>query len=772
MSSLEERERRVKEEERAIANQHYLADQRERAVAKREQKQQHLADQMRPLSFTEILKMVPKHYGQLLKVETRTDHQTTGTIANPIGKLCPAKLKKWVECPSLLRRTYHELQDLMLVAATDPKFTNRNFMEQLAENVNGIPIGSEADFQNFQVQFFEFFMRDLYHGWAELPQVKARFKLKENLSITSCGRTFQEELLTTRPRSELDQGERGEKPVKLFSDRFYYQYDRSVGGDPNGHLCLVEELKPPHKFPRSVWHLGLREIQLDDVMNKNTIPNDPDARGQQKATRDVAIVLTQCYGYMINGGCRYGCVEVGEVAVLLMIKDEDPATLFYHLVDRFGEATTEEPINPWASSLGQRFLLTLLAAEAGHKDQDWIAHYVSTMKTWIDPDEASPPPSPEVRAREPAYRGSTPKAKIENKQHQTRDRTRKRGGMGDYDGPADRRPTSQSPSPSGRDHKKCKIQGTTTGQPPRNPAYYKENTLHLAYCTQKCLKGLCDGMALDESCPNVGLHCPSTQESRFHPFSQAQLLLHVQTQLAESLVHGFTDLGLQGARSFVFKISSVSHGYTFIAKGTSPAFKPYLENEARVYDRLKPIQGDLTPVCLGSIDLVRPWIDLHVSITHMLLLSYGGKMIGYDAMRDKQERDQEQLVVSKLIELGVEHKDISGNNLLRNTETGRLMIIDFERSELGPLPSKRVKDENPPIKDEDSPIKDEDSSAQDENSPVKDENSPDKQAVGEMSGNASPSKQLSQEPSMDCLPTKASPGSQPTLETDQSSLPQ
>jgi len=61
-------------------------------------------------------------------------------------------------------------------------------------------------------------------------------------------------------------------------------------------------------------------------------------------------------------------------------------------------------------------------------------------------------------------------------------------------------------------------------------------------------------------------------------------------------------LGRQGARGALFQVSLVAYGYTFVSKATTARFVRELENEAKIYDYLHPIQGVRVPVFLGSVN--------------------------------------------------------------------------------------------------------------------------------------------------------------------------
>ena len=124
-----------------------------------------------------------------------------------------------------------------------------------------------------------------------------------------------------------------------------------------------------------------------------------------------------------------------------------------------------------------------------------------------------------------------------------------------------------------------------------------------------------------------------------------------------------------------------------IAKGIIPEFIADLQHKAAIYDRLSELQGIHVPVCLGGIDLHRPYYyDFRVRITHILLLSWAGESgrvgDGQTVGGTGQQRRVEELVesLSCIHRAGVLHGDIRADNIRWNAEAGRIMLIDFERS--------------------------------------------------------------------------------------------
>ena len=205
----------------------------------------------------------------------------------------------------------------------------------------------------------------------------------------------------------------------------------------------------------------------------------------------------------------------------------------------------------------------------------------------------------------------------------------------------------------------------------------------LPYCKPACLLGLAYGSNFDESCPNLELHRRGTP-STTHMFGKASFCTRVQDQLAEDLERGLTDLAMQGARGRVFKITLLSHGYTIVAKGTRDVFIPDLKHEARVYDHLRSLQGDMIPVYLGNIDLELPWWDIGYCIEHMLLLSWGGESI-HGRMSHDQNLEQ-QRIIERFLQLGVDHEDVRTPNTLWDEKNQKLVMIDFERSKMKATP--------------------------------------------------------------------------------------
>ena len=206
------------------------------------------------------------------------------------------------------------------------------------------------------------------------------------------------------------------------------------------------------------------------------------------------------------------------------------------------------------------------------------------------------------------------------------------------------------------------------------------------YCTPKCLGGLVAGGVLDKECPNVSLH-RGTDGDGHHPVGHAAWLGLLRKQLGQTLDEGFVPLGKQGARGVLFQVTLLVYGYTFVSKATTASFVRELEHEAKVYERLWPLQGVRVPVFLGAVDLREVgrtyYYDIQVHLIHFMLLSWGGSSLDEVDVDVSDRAKVKQEVVQSVRALhvhGVAHTDVREANVLLDKETGRVMVIDFEQA--------------------------------------------------------------------------------------------
>ncbi|KAK6854793.1 hypothetical protein PG995_009138 [Apiospora arundinis] len=171
---------------------------------------------------------------------------------------------------------------------------------------------------------------------------------------------------------------------------------------------------------------------------------------------------------------------------------------------------------------------------------------------------------------------------------------------------------------------------------------YRSRQQNDRYCTEECLRGLTlqTKTRLDENCPNVAAH-RHDGDGLHHRISHARFVTLLRDQLKRTLDDGIESLDKGGARGVLFKVTLLAYGYTFIGKGTVPAFIEDLEHEAKVYQALQPLQGKVTPIFLGAIDLRTIsrtyYYDFRVRVQYMMFLSWGGASLDSD-MRFREGR--------------------------------------------------------------------------------------------------------------------------------------
>ena len=210
------------------------------------------------------------------------------------------------------------------------------------------------------------------------------------------------------------------------------------------------------------------------------------------------------------------------------------------------------------------------------------------------------------------------------------------------------------------------------------------------YCTQKCLLGLVAGDILDEECPNVTLH-RGTDGDRRHQVDHAAWLGLLREQLGRTLDDGVVPLRKQGARGVLFQVTLLAYGYTFVSKATTVRFVRELEHEAKVYERLRPLQGVRVPVFLGAVDLREVgrtyYYNIEVHIIYLMLVLWGGLSLDEAEVSDKAKVKRGLVQsVRVLYAHGVAHTDVRDANVLWDEKTKRAMVIDFEQAVLAERP--------------------------------------------------------------------------------------
>ena len=472
------------------------------------------------------------------------------------------------------------------------------------------------------------------------------------------------------------------------------------------------EYKPPHKLPTSVLLAGLRDMDVPkEVVSRKTIPvkaEDLGAHFQYQAERWVAAAITQTFSYMIEHGLEYGYLGTGEAYVFLRVRDESPETVYYHLCIPKQELTEGTGWRPDSddenllhlTAVSQVFAFCLQALETKPRSQAW-REKARQLPPWKVNIEAILHEIPETVRKELVHSPYKPSIKRYRKGNFPRTPEIFRSRKADSKtfsscAPAlDSRQETGSPGSSdSEDDSGGPTPQPTPSKPPKQAASnvagkQKKGTgqgrtgQERQYCTQRCLKGIMDQEEFDDQCPNVLEHAREGTDHHHNLESQDFLWL-IQEQLAKDRDNDCYPLWIQGARGAMFKVSLASHGYTVAAKATVFAYVTDLKHEQVVYKCLRTLQGTHVPVCLGGVDLLKPYYHRGVELIHMMFMAWGGEPLGgCGQILGGVEEDVSQMAaegMEAMHALGVLHRDVATRNMLWNEECGRVMFVDFERS--------------------------------------------------------------------------------------------
>jgi hypothetical protein len=700
----QEADERAKDaEERAeLARRRAEDEQRNRQEA--ESRAQIEGKKTRATTFEEYIRACHTLLSKPLRIQTDKSLSTQGSITSPKNKPCPTLLKPWTDFPVRQQQLFETIYEY--IPRDAGLFSSTQYLTELGQDLCDRPLASEKDLEAYQRLAVE---RPTTHIISHLQQIEeARREL--NLSggiifenhantLSDSNEEVQQSLQDLRISSKGQASSSNPKPRNADQICVYKEADGTRS------LCMVVEYKPSHKL--SVFNLRAGLLRADngsmnipeDVINRIKIPTDPEEKFVYHSEWLVAAALTQTYSYMIENGLEYSKLVTGEADVFLQVKEDEPHTLYYHLAEPNieAEAHSEVDILLCRTAVAQTLTFCLMALDSKPRSQKWRNHALETACRAVIDHEAilrqipaeektlTPPPSV-FHARIHPFKRSPIML-----------RPRKPRKARNSCGSADIIVHGDPQSPSGSSDEtsdvetpskpRARTRQSDTGQirsVKSSPAAEESDVRHRQYCTQACLLGLVRKRPLDDACPNVNTH-RAYGAGNYHALRRKSLAKHVLRQLAENPDNGCEPLGKQGTRGALFRLTLESYGYTFVAKGTVMAFEAKLKHEGLVYQHLDKVQGELIPVYLGNISLVRPYfLDVGVRIVHMLLLSWAGEQARQDLLlaMGRDWAAEASRAVTKMLDCGVEHRDVRPPNVLWNTEIRNVVLVDFERSEI------------------------------------------------------------------------------------------
>ncbi|KAM4065625.1 hypothetical protein HRG_010646 [Hirsutella rhossiliensis] len=683
----------------------------------RREEAEELAASSRPQNLSQYLGAC--HSLQLaIDVVTKKSLTTQGDTTNPVGRIYPKRITPWDDFAARQQEIWTLLHasDSFVDKLTLPSLHQLQYVRSLLK-----PIRSELGLRDFERDVVENAVQKLVEGAHKDPLLRQSLGLAGTITFESHTNLASVEDGLSEPLQDLPPGSalvtprpsRGPRRLARGKGGQADQFCIYRTGDGVEVPALAIEYKAPHKLTVDELITGLElEIQLDrDVINQD------DQEGfDLSARRLAAAVVTQLFSYMIGKGIQYGYVCTGEAFVFLHIAD-DPSTVYCSVCvpnQDVADDYDDDGTRLQSTAVAQVLAFVLQALRTQQPPETWHdeAEMLGTWAIKFDDVLSKIPPS-DRKCKTP--RASPFKAQLwrgfDRSPVHTRSRTRARCKQQDSDGvgqPKDKdehSPSSSTLKPSsghrtaggggsasgrkqggqrGKQQQKQQqvqqqhrqLQGQKQHQP--SPPALKPSINTRPFCTSACLLGLAHGRPTDSKCPNAQDHGPA----HISPPEFLQLVRH-QLATDRGRDSDCTPLHLSGSRGSLFKVRLSSHGYTLVAKGVEGLDFACLQREQDIYDRLRPIQGKHIPVCLGTIDLVLPYYYNCGVYVHFMFLSWAGQPL---------HRSPEQLakmdvdtavgtIFKALHRLHVLHRDAEPRNMVYNAETGRLMVIDFERSE-------------------------------------------------------------------------------------------
>ncbi|OAA34931.1 Protein kinase-like domain protein [Cordyceps fumosorosea ARSEF 2679] len=736
----EQKLRKQAEQQRDEAKQRRdeAEQQRNEAEQQRNEAEQQLKRQTQNTTLLEFLDACHQHLFLGLDVQEDKESSTKGDPANAEQKLRPDHIREWTNFPREQAKIWKALMDADFV--TERHFTPLLVLEDNGKDLRQRSLSSELDLGYFERQTVETRVASVVKQLHKNPPLRETFQLKGDVAFENHANTLTDERipatdmsslslktgplrrsgrlaaksggtssLSAATRQESHQKPRQQRLARPKADQFCVYNKGSSERIP----AFIVEYKAPHKLSLAHIKAGLMDMDLDDIvrLQENETP-------EMICRRVVAAVITQAYSYMVTGGIPFGYLCTGEAFIYIHVKHEEPECAYYYLSvpkEDVGESTgwtadLDGDNRLHLTALGQVLAFTLRALQTTPRDSGWIKWAEAKLNRWEmvyddilgEIEEKDIPASdfkPSTRSRDRYLRMSPVK-------------TRARAMLASA---ASCDPSQHISSSDDDENSDERFDPNTPSRSPREPRAANSSSRRAAtkasrdtstrgavreYCTQNCLQGLKTQAPLDPTCPNVSVHGVNR-----HRLSLAALIRRLSKQFSPQDLHPDTQLGCKslhtnGTRGALFKVTLLSHGYTFVGKGVPAEFVGYSKHEESVYAHLAEIQGLHVPVVLGGLDVPSLYYDGIVQIVRIMLMSYAGAPIARAITQWPEHRDRmirkAEISLRAVQRCGVLHSDLIPDNILRNSRNDQVMLIDFERAAipeqrtpLMPVPSNR-----------------------------------------------------------------------------------
>jgi hypothetical protein len=350
---------------------HEMSSRRDSDFARLEQLLQEERRKTRPTTFEEYIRACHALLSKPLRIQTDKSLSTQGSITSPKNKPCPTFLKPWTDFPILQQQLFEKVYEF--IPPEEEYFSSTQYLKELGQDLCDRPLASEKDLETYQRLAVERPTINIISHLQRIEEARRAFNLGEGIifenhanTLSDSNEEVQQSLQNLRisnkgPASSSNPKPRNADQICVYKD-----------ADGKRSLCMVVEYKPSHKL--SVFNLRAGLLRADggsmnvpeDVINRLTIPTQPDEKFVYHSEWLTAAALTQTYAYMIENGLEYSKLVTGEADVLLQVMEDEPHTLYYHLAELNieAEAQSEVDILLCRTVVGQTLTFCLMALDS------------------------------------------------------------------------------------------------------------------------------------------------------------------------------------------------------------------------------------------------------------------------------------------------------------------------------------------------------------------------------------------------------------------------
>jgi hypothetical protein len=332
----------------------------------------------RPTTFEEYIRACHALLSKPLRIQTDKSLSTQGSITSPKNKPCPTFLKPWTDFPILQQQLFEKVYEF--IPPEEEYFSSTQYLKELGQDLCDRPLASEKDLETYQRLAVERPTTNIISHLQRIEEARRAFNLGEGIifenhanTLSDSNEEVQQSLQSLRISSKGPASSSNPKPRN--ADQICVYKD----ADGTRSLCMVVEYKPPHKL--SVFNLRAGLLRADggsmnvpeDVINRLTIPTQPDEKFVYHSEWLTAAASTQTYAYMIENGLEYSKLVTGEADVFLQVTEDEPHTLYYHLAEPNieAEAQSEVDILLCRTAVGQTLTFCLMALDSKPRSQKW-----------------------------------------------------------------------------------------------------------------------------------------------------------------------------------------------------------------------------------------------------------------------------------------------------------------------------------------------------------------------------------------------------------------